>query len=431
MHKFYCGAAKEEITPSAKLLPRLTGLLNQSFGGVLDPLFLRVIALENQGEKALLIAFDLDKAPYPKEQTAKLSASFGIPEENIFYFSTHTHTAPLTDKRPYDGPNSMEGKPADLLEATGVFEGQIEQALLRAAARALESLQPARLGIGKGQSYINVNRNQRYSVYDEAGHTQEEVALGVNPEAFVSREVDILRFETLAGEPIAFFLNYPVHCCVLHMCACMEEKLPVSGDIAGGVSHRMEARYPSTVALWSSGAAGDVNPVMMNELYHPDPHTGAMVISRVGMGAQAMLETLVARHWADVRRIAEDIVCDIEEAPIRACARWAEIPARDDEKYTVRLHVLRLGEVLLCGFSGELYTSYGEALKQLSPSPHTLLINHDGCLGARSGYIIDDETLRRDTSGNLPGMRHNRIPEGQLRAALEAAFLDACEATGA
>jgi hypothetical protein len=49
----------------------------------------RVIALENGDAKALIVAFDLDKALYPAENLARISERTGIPVENLL-FSAHT-----------------------------------------------------------------------------------------------------------------------------------------------------------------------------------------------------------------------------------------------------------------------------------------------------------------------------------------------------
>ena len=45
MASLFCGAAKNIITPSSDLLPDLRGLMDRHFGGVLDDLYVRVIAL--------------------------------------------------------------------------------------------------------------------------------------------------------------------------------------------------------------------------------------------------------------------------------------------------------------------------------------------------------------------------------------------------
>ena len=49
--KLLCGAARELITPPEDMLNHLSGLMNSSFGGVVDDLYVRVIALKYGDKK--------------------------------------------------------------------------------------------------------------------------------------------------------------------------------------------------------------------------------------------------------------------------------------------------------------------------------------------------------------------------------------------
>lgn len=51
----------------------------------------------------------------------------------------------------------------------------------------------------------------------------------------------------------------------------------ISGDVAGRISTWLEEAYPGTVAIWSSGAAGDVDPVLFNAVLYPDHRDGSYV----------------------------------------------------------------------------------------------------------------------------------------------------------
>ena len=71
--KLLCGAAKRCITPPETLLPRLYGLMGRKFCTVLDDIYLRVIAFSDGENKALIVGFDLDKAPRPEENLRALA----------------------------------------------------------------------------------------------------------------------------------------------------------------------------------------------------------------------------------------------------------------------------------------------------------------------------------------------------------------------
>ncbi len=131
--QLYCGAAREKITPSADLLGKLRGLMDSHFGGIVDDLYIRVIALQNQGKRVLLISGDLDKVPNPEENLKALETHTGVPQDHILYFSIHTHSAPVTGYRPYEGPNYIARKPIEVQEATKLYEQFILEKLFLAA----------------------------------------------------------------------------------------------------------------------------------------------------------------------------------------------------------------------------------------------------------------------------------------------------------
>ncbi len=91
----------------------------------------------------------------------------------------------------------------------------------------------------------------------------------------------MLKFESLSGKPIALLINYAVHGVVMG-----PNNLQVSGDLPGAASRFVEQYYQGdiptrsdggwdlqlkpqektdgVVALWTSGAAGDQNPIVMD-----------------------------------------------------------------------------------------------------------------------------------------------------------------------
>jgi hypothetical protein len=439
-NRLYCGASRRVITPGENLIPNLRGLRDSTFGGVLDDILVRAIAVGDGENKALLIAFDLDKAPYPAENIAKISERSGIPEKNIFFFSIHTHTAPITGYRPEEPINNVQLKAPEVQEATAKYEQQVSDAMLAVVDEAVGRMRPARMGYAYGKSYINVNRSQDYEYTDENDQLHSECCLGVNPEAPVDRTLFVMKFEDMNGQPICFFMNYPVHNCVMLGNRCCGGKAGISGDVGGSVCRYLEQKFGSSTAMWSSGAAGDVNPLMSNEIYYPDPKTGRMVEWDIPGGDTSMLTTLATRHFADVMKTIRKIVCTAESVSIAGMVDWSFTPGRslvprDDgtmeiitgdgvDPYEIRLHLVKLGNVALYGFSGELYSSLGGRIKEISPLENTIIINHDATLMARSNYIFDDETLARDTSNRLPGHGNSHMLPGYVLGSLEKHTLE-------
>lgn len=417
-----CGASKKKITPPAHLLPDLNGLGNVVFSDVLDDIYVRAMILGDEKQKILFVVFDLDKVPYPEKYLPALSAQTGIPEEHISLLSIHTHTAPVTGWRPTEGPNFILRKPEHVQNATREYEAFLERTVQEAVAEVMANLQPVRIGWGQGESYININRLQDYFVRKDDGTVEVCVGLGQNPSAEVERSLFVLKVEDLNGNPVACLTNYAVHNCVLIGNRCGKDGgTLLSSDLGGNVSQMIEENYPGCVALWTSGAAGDVNPVMLNEIFYPDPKTGAQTAYQLPAGDEGplmMLKVLATRHYADVLRVLEQITCEESAVDVGGMVKWTEMPSKGEEPYKIRVHLMRIGELGMWGVSGELYSSIGKAIAQAMPGGTHLIMNHDSSLITNTGYIYDDETLARDREEKLPGRRNNEILPGYAKEAL-------------
>lgn len=417
-----CGAAKRSITPPAHLLPELHGLGGITFSGVLDELYVRALALGDGERTVLFLVFDLDKVPEPEACLNALRERTGVPQEHISLLSIHTHTAPVAGWRPTEGPNFIENKPENVQKATHEYEALLMQRALEAAEAAMAARRPARIGWGRGESFVNVNRVQDYFIRQPDGGTETRVGLGQNPAAWVERGLFLLKVEDLQGNLIASLTNYAVHNCVMigNRCAPDGGAL-LSADLGGNVSRLLEQAHPDSVALWVSGAAGDVNPVLSNEIFYPDPLSGAQTAYRLNAGADAprmMLTVLAARHYADVARTLEQVTCADAPMTVGGAVEWLELPSRGTKPYQIRLHLTQLGPLAFWGVSGELYSSIGRALTESLPDGEHVICNHDASLMANTGYIFDDETLARDPEGMLPGRRNNEILAGYAKDAL-------------
>ncbi|MBQ8073599.1 MAG: alpha-hydroxy-acid oxidizing protein [Clostridia bacterium] len=229
------------------------------------------------------------------------------------------------------------------------------------------ALCPARMGCGVGKSFVNTNRNADFIFRDEAGNRFPFINEGMNWGAEVDRTLFVMRFERLAdGSPIALFVNYPMHCCLVFLNNFDGTgAMGVSGDIAGNVSRQLEKKYPGAVAVWSSGAAGDVDPVLFNQLIYPDPMDGHCVkepIRSLEVTLQ-QLRMIVGWHCHDIIGVLEGITCGEEKVPIRSALSWSETESTEDKPYRIRMQTLRVGSAALVGIGGELYNAFGRQLK--------------------------------------------------------------------
>lgn len=441
-NQLYCGAAKVNITPSEQLLPYMFGLMRQQYGRVHDELYLRVLALGCGDEKALIVIYDLDKATNPVEWTKLLEEETGVNTDNILYLAIHTHTAPITGYRPFEGPNFIKNKPLDVQEKVGEYEEFLKAQLVAAAKEALSSMVPAKMGYATGECHIAINRCQQYNVKGENGDILPSMNIGFDPQGITDSTLLVVRFENAqTGEPIAFFTNYAVHCVAAFLNTCDDGKAFLSSDIGGTVSKLVEKVYPGSVALWSSAPAGDINPVQMVQNFYPDPETGAP-IQRCIKGedaADTILTVMATRQFDAIQETMRHVVCDISEAELKGSIAWAKTKKASngfsgeepvfDQDYEIRTHLLQIGSLALIGVDGELYTSLGQAMKTASPVKDTFILNHECSLLLNNpGYIMDDAMMGRlkacagrgSERGGVPGGGVYTRP-GTVKAALEQA----------
>ena len=195
------GAAKVDITPSQSELPK-------NSVGVLDRLYARTIVLQSGTSTAALITIDAGGVPTPlwDAVTRQVEFELKIPAANVLLTATHTHSA------------------------GGARGPDYAQKIVESVRMASQRLTPARLGYGTGVSYINVNRQ---IVDPKTGRWWE----GPNYDGPSDKTVAVLKFETVAGEPIAVYYNYAVH-------AVLAGQLDqVSADIPGATSRYVEESF--------------------------------------------------------------------------------------------------------------------------------------------------------------------------------------------
>ncbi len=220
------GAAKVDVTPAPNELPK-------AYDGILDHLYSRAIVLESGNARAALITVDAGAVPDAvwKGVSEQVEKDLGIPARNVLLTATHTHSVP------------------------GQTGSDYVRKIVESVQMAKERLAPARVGYGAGVSYINVNRN----IIDPKTRRWWE---GPNYDGPSDKTVAVMKFETPTGEPIAVYYNYAMHAVTVGQLDL------VSADAPGTTSKYIEDSLNNKiVALWSSGAAGDQNPIYFQQTF--------------------------------------------------------------------------------------------------------------------------------------------------------------------
>ena len=411
------GAARVDYTPPATAPP-------QGFRGVLDPIFVRTVVLDNGGTRAALVTVDAGAIPTPLFQrvSSRAQAELGIAPQNLLVSATHTHSVPFR------------------------LGGEVEETIMRGLRDAVARLQPARMAYGTGVSWINVNRDR----IDPKTNRWWE---GPNYEGTSDKTVAVVRFETLQGAPIAVYANYAVHAVLT---GTLDQ---ISGDIPGATSRYVEESLGNdAVVLWASGAAGDQNPIYFNQTYElrdiriaDYARRGEDISNSMPPGGQGLdranprVQLLMSQQEQMTRTmgqmLGEEILHVMRETlgqpsrdtTLRGDTRTLACPARrrtdsgragypgtyvDADDVTLRLGALRIGDVYIGAVDGEVYSGIAQRLKRESPFRNTMMTTlANGMAG--TGYIPSEDAFGRNvftvlSSRLKPGCAEAGIVNGLL-----------------
>jgi neutral ceramidase len=411
------GAAKVDITPALNDLKK-------PYFGINDNIYSRAVVVNNGNTTVALVSVDIGgiNDEMADRILAKITALSGIPTRNILLTATHTHSVPF-----------------------GISGDTFETKIANAVKLAKDKLQPARVGYSEGVSYINVNRN----IIDPDTRRWWE---GPNYDGPSDKTVAVVTFESLAGKPIAIYYNYAMHGVISGMFD------QVSGDVPGAASRYLENNFDDeTVALWSTGACGDQNPIYYQQTYDlreirvkEYAKRGIDISNKMPPGGEGldrkdpkviklmeqqkqMLLSMGQLLGEEVLHVMRDTKRKVSNPVLQADQRIITCPGRkrldegragyagtyaDADSIPLRLGLIRLGDIAFTAVNGEVFNPISTRLKKESPFANTLMTTLTNGY-ARSGYIPHDAafgtyTFEVVSSRLKPGFAETAIVNGLL-----------------
>jgi Neutral/alkaline non-lysosomal ceramidase, N-terminal len=421
-HALLAGAAKVDVTPTERDLP-------QNFEGILDHLYSRAIVLEDGRTRAALITLDIGGISNElwEAVASALESDLGIPADNVLLTATHTHSAPFQPR-------------ADM---TSLIVESVE--------RAQRNAVPARVGYGTGVSYINVNRN----IIDPETRRWWE---GANYDGPSDKTVAVIELETLDGTPIAVYYNYAMHAVTVGQLDL------ISADAPGTTSKYIEDSFGGDiVALWSSGAAGDQNPLYFQQTYDlrniriadyasrgidisnamPPGGQGLdksnpTVIKLMGQQKQ-MIVSMGQFLGEEVLRVMRGIERTDSRVRLEGSHKIVTCPGRertdsgragfageykDADPIDIRLGLLLIGDIAIGAINAEVFNLIAQKLKRESPYARTMMATLTNGRAA-SGYIPNDAAYGMYTFEVVS----SRLKPGCAEEAIVSGILDLMEST--
>jgi neutral ceramidase len=250
--EFRAGAAKAKITPEELGWIGGYGHRNRPAEGIAADLWARALALQDgRGRRVVMVNADIHifTRTLHREIADAVRRRHGVAGRDLMLVATHTHSGPALPEG-FD-PIISWGLDAGEMGKLERASARIRDQVLDAIARALSNLEPARLSFGRGEARFGVNRRVRTP--------DGEYTFGANPQGVSDPDVPVLVVEPAAGgAPRAVVFTYACHNTTIRN--GREGFYKYHPDYAGVAAEQIENRFPGSVALYLTGAAGEIDP---------------------------------------------------------------------------------------------------------------------------------------------------------------------------
>ncbi len=363
------GVSKLDITPDiTKIRIQLGGYgarLNMPPRGVHDPIYARVLVLEDSNQQVVLVA--LDHLLVPDSLTRAVRNALNLRPEQLFISASHTHCAPDAM-----GLNERMRFP---LPGVGTF---IPEFLQFTTERVVEAIQQARHRLRDAhiathsEALPNLNRNRR-------------------GRRLVDPTMSLLKVSDSRHRIIGVLTVYAAHPTIYP-----HTMMEVSAEFPGVLQNRLERELgQGTVALFMNGALGDVSPVAD---VGKDDHDR---VQRYGNQlADHALRLLKAARSVPARLQARQLQVNLPEAQPHpefqeSAGREYKIPdallkqiARQIIPPTAPISTVTIGDLLLIGFPGEPISSIGLQAREIGQEAGYRRVAPVSLVNDWIGYIL-------------------------------------------
>ena len=376
------GFARLDITPPFGC--PLDGYFNaRTVKGVLDPIELNAIAL-NDGEKTLvMIASDVLGVYIAdiKHIKSLITSRTAIPENYILISALHQHTSfRLQHKETGHLPQAY----AEVLYAKYADVAQM----------AIDDMKEASLSTAEKETEEPIAFVRRYRTSDGKFVTNprpHQIPLLIERCAEADNTVRLLRFHREGGNDIVL-VNFSTHPDVVH-----GEK--VSADWPGFVRRFVEADHKDTSCLFFTGAQGDSNHIdfmgVKRDGYDHSRHMGRVIANAVSAVWDDTTPRTADKLFACIKVIYNKSNTNGEEKyeeckafeVARLAGKLDYTPTMEQYSFARRVVEIResmtiyrplpvtvvgIGEVVIVGFGGEPFTEYGASAREATGGRFTL-----------------------------------------------------------
>jgi hypothetical protein len=393
---FRASFVKVDITPDSPQW--LLGFGPRQSTGVHDHIYHRIAVLDDGQTQFILVSSDVchfSPALYD-EFAARLERETGIRRTQVWWTTTHTHSAPEVGP-PGMGKVFLAGRYDH--DYDHAYLERVEKSLIAGIQEARSKLAPATLEAGAGMAMANINRRAR--------NTEGQSRLGLNPYGPADRQIGLLRLKRTDGSLLGLIVNYAMHGTVLS-----GSNLKISGDAPGIVAAYVEEKLGAPM-LYINGAAGNMAPLYTGRDSFAQSHIGEFTVL-LGDRILAANRDMAPRAQPVQLLTGEKIV----ETPRKPKLGWDDslgnyTRTADDGTALVRLPVrfLRVSnEVVLWSLPVEMFCEIAIEVRNASPFPFTFYFGYaNGWLGyfptqqafSEGGYEVNTSPFTARAEGDL------------------------------
>lgn len=344
-------------------------------GEYLDVPHARVLLLEDETTVAI-VSLELVQASAVMDQMQEIvSKALDLPVSQIWIHCTHATTTPH--------PN---GDTAPYMEA-------VSKALNDACSQAKASLQPAVMGVGTVELDINANRNiPKPAEVPLEQWTARNSSYGLGGTEYSDKELTIVRFDSLNGDPIGFYMSYPMKPSGLDQAGKDGSERLITADVQGVACTMVEEELGGVCLFMMPAAADQISKESATFNGMKEDGTWGQINLSVEEGID-IIERYGAQMGGAAIELAKGITTDVSDADIQVSYTTFDGTAveRDgsESPTTVRVDAITLGDsVSIIGFLPELDAWTGHEIKEASPYDTTLLVSF---LNGDSKYMPHDD----------------------------------------
>lgn len=417
MGNLLAGAAMRKITPTIEQIKAINAEdkspISYPYDGIHEDIYVRAIVLSDGVKKVLLGASDIVKFPGQQKLNDRLAKEYGIDPLGCLLSCTHNHESIYAAFTEGDDESMRDTPPAG--PAMDAYAQFVHDMMAEAVGEAIAKLQPARMGVIKGTSFINACRDLPTPI----GGVQANNFHGPS-----DHELTLLRFDALNNnETIAMFVNHATHSNAMVWNLYDGSYAKVGADVGGGISRFVEkANNNKFPVAWAMGCAGDQNPIVRSSWRIVDiDDEGKLSMNQVTfdyMDSLLQMKSLIATQGLEILELSGQIKDFTYEFSFKGAETWRTIPSRQSYRslkiqpmcgerpepvpyhkpLTFRFRLAQICGVGLATINGEIYSRLGLMIKRMMPCETTLVATL--CYGGM-GYIPDAESEKAIGYGTM------------------------------